>query len=166
MGLSCLGQGKTHMRSSEPSKGVGRVILLAPPGASAAAPACAGYLRRAVLVCNDGLVHHTFKDSVVDHTDRLLDGCCGCSDVGDGRCEFQIHDVVSIVGDRGLVAVGLVVGAVSCAQDRFAPLELRQGRYDTHRVFMAKWRDFDGKREGWAEALAEFALVHDADELF
>mmetsp|Transcript_35931 Transcript_35931/g.92857 ORF Transcript_35931/g.92857 Transcript_35931/m.92857 type:complete len:333 (+) Transcript_35931:78-1076(+) len=107
----------------------------------------------------------TREQAVVHDAHGVLQLLACSHRVLDGRCELQVHDVVSVVGDRRLVAVKFVVGHVAQAQDWLASCQCWQLGDLPHGVLVAEGDDFHRHREAGAEASAHLGLVHDDNEL-
>ncbi len=102
---------------------------------------------------------------MVNDTNHVLEGLGGSAHILDVLLELDIDDVVAVVGDRGLVALDLVVGAITSAKACRASGKLRERLDGAESVQVAKRSDLDGESKGGSEALAQLGVVDDADEL-
>ena len=80
--------------------------------------------------------------------------------IRDGFVEVKINDVVSIVCDGNLIAIGLIGGGRTHSENRLA-LSLARGKVanGTHCVFVAEGSDFNGNGEAGTETIAKLGLV-------
>jgi hypothetical protein len=107
---------------------------------------------------DDADVDHVHEQAVVDHSVHVEDGLGGGVAVLDGLLEVEVHDVVAVVSDVGLVAFHAQLG--------LAALDLGQRRQALEGVQVAELHDLDGHGElAASEALDELGVVHDAHEL-
>mmetsp|Transcript_21442 Transcript_21442/g.34289 ORF Transcript_21442/g.34289 Transcript_21442/m.34289 type:complete len:204 (-) Transcript_21442:378-989(-) len=108
---------------------------------------------------------HACKESVVDDPNCGLELLAGSYWVLDGSLEFQVHNVVAVVGDRRLVAIGRVICDVSQPENRLTALKGRKLGDLPHGVLVAKRHNFNGNREARAESVTNLRLIHDHNKL-
>ena len=111
------------------------------------------------------LVRHADEESVVDDADGVFERGGGGVDVLDGLLEVEVDDVVAVVGDGDLIAVGLVGGGGAHAEDSLAARDGGKRGDGAEGVHVAERGDLDGEGEPGAEALAQLGVVDDDHEL-
>mmetsp|Transcript_33264 Transcript_33264/g.95716 ORF Transcript_33264/g.95716 Transcript_33264/m.95716 type:complete len:321 (+) Transcript_33264:121-1083(+) len=119
----------------------------------------------AIFSGDDAYRGHAREQTVVDDAHGRLELLTCGHRILDGCLELEVHDVVPVVCDCRLVAVGLVVGDVAQSQDRLATGERGKLGDLPHGVLVAEGHDFHRHREAGTEASAHLGLVHDDNEL-